>query len=123
MGYVLRVLQVYSFDSPDGLWWRMDGEYAPITFFVNCNDFFWWGTADSEQITLDNLQILEQSREDAKSFADNGQLWGDLLFCARVRGQRPQGAYYASIPVELWPLFDACGPERPTNMMNPKLHP
>lgn len=41
------------------------------------------------------------------------------LFAARVRGMRPQGACYKGYPKDLWPLFDACGPERETGMGNP----
>lgn len=41
------------------------------------------------------------------------------LFCARVRGERPQGACYSRYPQELWPLFDAVGPERETGLGNP----
>lgn len=41
------------------------------------------------------------------------------LFAARVREMRPQGACYKGYPKDLWPLFDACGPERETGMGNP----
>src|SRR5207249_10926238 len=37
---------------------------------------------------------------------------GILLFCCRMRNMRPQGAYYNSIPKNIWHLFDACGEER-----------
>ena len=39
-------------------------------------------------------------------------MYGTELFSARVRKMRPQGASYKLYPKELWPLFDACGPER-----------
>lgn len=43
------------------------------------------------------------------------------LFCARVRGERPQGAAYkVRYPEELWPLFDAAGPEREVGFGNPR---
>lgn len=35
-----------------------------------------------------------------------------------MRKERPQGACYPSNK-DLWPLFDACGPEKPTGFGNP----
>lgn len=127
--FVLRVLRL--FDEWDGLeqdnlWWRTDGEYAPVTFLVNCNDAFWWATADSERITPDNVAVLEQSLADCKAYSPNGRSHADLLFCCRVRGMRPQGATYKHIEQALWPLFDAAGPPRETDRKpfgNPTPHP
>jgi hypothetical protein len=48
---------------------------------------------------------------------------GDLFWCARVRGMRPQGACYKSIPEAFWPLFDACGPAREADLGNPSKQP
>lgn len=45
---------------------------------------------------------------------------GDL-FAARVRSMRPQGAAYkVRYDKSIWPLFDACGPEREIGMGNPR---
>ena len=46
-----------------------------------------------------------------------------LLYCARKRKMRPQGAMYKTIPKTLWHLFDVCGEEREMNMGNPKPQP
>lgn len=100
------------------------GEYAkPAAFFVICNDAFWWGTGDLEEITPENIDVLEQAFADCHA-AENvvGTINAAELFAARVRKMRPQGAAYPSEP-ELWPLFDACGPERETDMGNPHPHP
>lgn len=103
----------------DEIWWRTDGEYAPVTFIVNCNDLFFWGCSDAEIITEDNIDILEQACEDLKNSAETLGMrrWKSLasvsdLFCCRVRKMRPQNPYYEYIEKELWHLFDACGPER-----------
>ena len=88
---------------------RMDGEYAPITFLINCNDAFWWATADCEALTPENIHIMRES------IADMEKVDGfhpELLFCARVRGMRPQSPYYKYFKPEEAKLFDACGPER-----------
>jgi hypothetical protein len=109
--FIMRVLRTFAMcpnDLCDSVWWRVDNEYAPITFFVNCNDLFWWATSDAEKITPENISVLEQSIAECGEHA----LEGVELFCCRVRKMRPQGCCYKKIPRELWPLFDAAGPER-----------
>ncbi len=94
-----------------------------VQFWVNCGDVFEWGTADCEEITPANLSLLEQSVADARLACRSGTIWADSLFCARVRQQRPQDACYKSYPKELWPLFDACGPQRQHDFLNPGKRP
>lgn len=93
----------------DSVWWDED-----CGFFVNCNDIFDWACSDAESITEENIPILRQSLEDCESDSN-----GMLLFCCRSRGTRPQGAVYKFIEKRFWPLFDACGPERPISFGNP----
>jgi hypothetical protein len=121
--YAHEVLDLFAFDNTGDIWWRTDGEYAPVTFFVLCSDLFWWGTSDLERITPDNLPALKQAFVDAGEAADDGAGMAAYLFCARQRGMRPQGAQYKHIDKELWPLFDACGPARVVELGNPKHHP
>lgn len=120
---VLRYVGCYELG--DRVWWRTDAEYAPVTFFVNCNDLFDWGCADCETLTPERLPLLGRALEDcAKACGDDrdaekrGWPWGIELFCARLRGERPQGAAYPK-DRRLWPLFDACGPERTKGHGNP----
>lgn len=89
------------------LWWDED-----LTFDANCSDLFFWGCADSEDINEEDLPLLRQSLEDSESH-------GMLLYCARKRKMRPQGAYYTHLR-EDEALFDVCGPERKTGIGNPK---
>lgn len=120
----LRVLDAVAFDNCDMLWWRTDGEYAPITFFVNCNDLFWWATSDAEDVTPENVHLLEESIKDVEAI-DDCSSWATSLFCCRSRKMRPQGAAYPK-DKRLWPLFDACGPAREVDKSgfgNPKEHP
>lgn len=125
--FLLRFFRLTAhYEACDSFWWRTDGPYAPyapVTIFANCNDLFDWACADCERVTPDNIGLLEQSFADAAAAADCGEAWGDSLFCCRVRKMRPQGAYYRNLPKELWPLFDACGPEREVNMANPRPRP
>jgi len=75
------------------------------TLYVNCSDTFFWGCYDNEEITFEELAALKE----CWSLSGTG---GDL-WCARKRGMRPQAACYREVyPIEEWPLFDACGPER-----------
>ncbi len=133
LDFVLRVLRVFSESkgpSTSDLWWRTDDpEYGPVSFFANCNDLFFWGSADCEDITPGNIHVLEQAVADMRALdlvdSDGSPApWraAHLLFCARVRGERPQGAYYSYIEKEYWPLFDAAGPARETGFGNP-YHP
>lgn len=118
--FIMSVLRLIAeYDMEGSLYWRCDGEYAPIKFFINCNDVFAWGCADSEEITPENLSALKQAIEDCNKIIPNyGPIYGGDLFCARTRKFRPQGAAYPS-KKELWPLFDACGPEREVGFGNP----
>lgn len=116
--FAFRVLDVLArADMHDSLWWRTDGGYAPATFWIMCNDVFAWGCADAEPLTPDSLPDLEQALRDEAAVTGNN-IYGDDLYCARRRGRRPQGAAYPN-DRRLWPLFDACGPERPTGLGNP----
>ena len=117
--FVMHVLKLTGeWDICGSLWWRTDGEYAPVTFFINCNDVFYWGCADAEAITPENIELLEKSMKDSSGAYQYGELYGTMLWCARVRKQRPQGAAYPS-ERELWTLFDECGPEREIGLGNP----
>lgn len=131
--FLLRVFRLGGFDDHPELWWRTDGEYAPVTIFINCNDVFWWAVADLEQLTPENIGVWEQAYADLDALVPEPQR-GDYdrlmhrfnvianvntLFCARVRGMRPQGCVYPNAAREVWPLFDACGPEREIDAGNP----
>lgn len=109
---IMRVLECSAKHDCYDLWWRTDGEYAPVTFLVNCNDLFYWAYSDAETITQDNISVFETAFKDASEKDKLGALFADLLFCCRIREMRPQGACYDNIPNSLWTLFDACGPER-----------
>jgi len=85
-------------------------------FYIGCNDFFMWGCSDAEDITVETLPILQQAFKDAP---DDGA----LLYCARQRKMRPQGACYKWIDKENWPLFDECGDVRPADFGNPQERP
>lgn len=89
-------------EIPDG------GYFAAIV----CNDVFYWGTADLEYIKEDELDLFDQCLT-----AD--PIRGVLLFCARKRGMRPQGAFYKMLDDKEKELFRRGLPERETDIANP----
>ena len=93
-----------------------------VTTWVNCSDVFFWGTADFEQVTAENIIELERACSDAQAAGDFNEVYGPELFCARVRKMRPQGAWYKgdADSKALRELFDACGPRRTPDILNPK---
>ena len=110
--FILEVLGLMAdTDCYSCIWWRCDGEYAPITFFVNCNDLFWWATADVEQVTPDDLPALRQAIAEVCEIDKHGAPEGFELWAARKRKMRPQQPAYPK-DERLRPLFDACGPAR-----------
>lgn len=103
-----------QYDIYEDVIWSDKGRFGLI-----CNDVFHWACADVEDVGEEDLPLLEQSLKDADGGVD-----GAMLYCARKRGMRPQGAMYAYIDKENQPLFDAAGPERdpkePGNTPKPK---
>lgn len=98
----------------DDFFWKREPD-GDISFWVNCNDIFEWATADAERITAENVEMLDQAYKDSIDY-------GGILFCARVRGRRPQGAVYTALNMdeETAALFDAAGPEREIDWLNPQ---
>lgn len=84
-----------------------------LEFFILCNDIFFWGSADAEEIFQEDLELLEQSLID-------DPYTGNLLYCARKRQLRPQNAAYPMVLKEYWHFYDTCGPEREIDMLNPQ---
>jgi hypothetical protein len=122
---VVEVLTIFAFEHTEEIWWRMNKDNREeLNIYANCSDFFVWGCSDVEEITQEKLPILREVKKemDSLSISDHEIEYG-LLFCAKVRQMRPQGAYYKYLKEETWPLFDACGPIRETGMGNPKPHP
>lgn len=88
---------------------------------LNCNDLFEWACADAEEITVADLPAIEQAIADCLAVEPvGGMLDGCILYAARKRKMRPQNCCYPE-EQELWPLFDACGPERPDDSTKRKM--
>lgn len=116
--------------------WQEVGLHA--TTALQCSDTFFWGSADAEEVTAETLPVLEQVVADLAPLRAAANAAGEAkrarffeyavsdLYASRIRGMRPQGAVYtrrySSIP-EVWPMFDAAGPEREVGFGNPIASP
>ena len=90
---VMKLMSLY--DDRDSLFWRWDEDEKEMMLYVMCNDLFYWATADLEQITHENVDLLKQSYVDCKIANEiTGVTYATQLFACRVRGMRPQGAAY-----------------------------
>lgn len=114
----MKILRDYDLGLDD----MMITVNGPVAFMVNCSDIFWWGTADAERITPENVQSWLDTIEELESTSPKGEYWvhdANILWVCRHRKMRPQGAAYSLFPEALWPLIDACGPEREIGLGNP----
>lgn len=130
--FAFRVLRHFAqYDDYDAIIWWVDRDAPTISIKVKCSDLFCWGCADAEEITPDNIELLESTYAEVFGLRyasppekrNNAWLCAGDLFCCRARKMRPQGAAYSKEYRDIWPLFDACGPERETGMGNPNPRP
>lgn len=103
------------------------GDDSKLEVAADCSDCFWWGCADAEEITSENFQLFRDTVTECESLDASSENFASLyageLFAARVRKMRPQGASYELYHPALWPLFNACGPERTCEYGNPHKYP
>jgi len=88
----------YSMDEPE--------------FWVDCSDLHVWGAAYGVKVTPSDLPLLREC-------LDYNEIEGHLLFCCKVYGLRPQGAYYTHLEPNMWLAFDMCGDYRKSGLGNP----
>jgi hypothetical protein len=117
--FLLKFFRLSAISNSYGsFFWNFD-EDNKLRILANCNDLFFWGSSDCEELNPENIDVFEKAIEDMKSIS--GSIYRSVeLFCSRVREERPQGAYYKYLNKEEAVLFDACGPEREIGLGNPK---
>lgn len=96
-------------DFEGGLFWRVDmtpGGDRDIRLHAECNDLFFWATADLEEITVADIPLLRRTLDDLKPLDAREEL--GHLFAARKRGLRPQKPCYKGLAPEVAALYDAC---------------
>lgn len=135
MEFLHRLFHIWSeYDCMDEFWCRKtqsrDAQihescnyYDHTSFYVNCNDTFEWACSEGEEVTPENIQILEEAMKDCDAvLSHGGYIYGTMLFAARVRKCRPQNAVYPQSQPGVCVLLDQAGPEREVNASNPRPH-
>lgn len=106
--FLLRVLHLTAtIDNTDCIWWRTDGNYSPVSIFVNCHGQFEAGLADCEELTPQNIHLLEEAITEVGPTEPS--LYVPMLFCAKVRKKCPRIEMYQNSP-SLREVFERCGP-------------
>lgn len=122
LGFIHAVLDLAQrADFRGELIWHSDG--ATLTVSVDVSDVFAWGGSDAEDLTPERLPLLAQAVADLRAIHPSDDMYAVDLYAARLRGMRPQGAAYPKERAATQALFDACGPERPTGLGNPRKPP
>lgn len=102
--WILDLLRLFEDDDCNSLWWRINS--GDLRMLVHCSDTFYWGTADCEPVTADDLPELTRAKAD---LPDDD--W-PILWVARKRQMRPMPPYYKGFSTQTAALFDTAGPER-----------
>lgn len=118
LAFILRVLRLYERADNSDLFWRVEGGH--VRFLANCSDTFEWATADAEEITPDDVDLLEQTLADLRAVSWEQDIWLSELYAARKRGLRPMNRWFSGgIAPGVLELFAACGPERESTFLSP----
>lgn len=92
-----------------------------LRILFNCNDLFYWATADAEEYVDGDQNLLDSCLEDLQKADKHGDGYLLELFCCRKRGMRPQypffrkydrerrGYFEDTLPPAIRVLFDALG--------------
>jgi hypothetical protein len=97
------------------VYFGVDENTDEIKIIVYCNDLFYWGCADGEEVTEENIHLIKEAYEKIDSI-DWCQTTTLDLFCCMSRQMRPQSPCYYHIEQKYWHLFDECGEEREEEM-------
>lgn len=100
-----NLLRLFAPDDCGSLIWsaRQDGV---IVFRVFCSDTFWWATADSEDVSEEDLPDLVKARADLPE-GDWPTLW-----VSRKRKMRPMRLWLNVLPQDERIIFEEAGPYR-----------
>jgi len=74
-------------------WYKKDWNEEQQSLFcvlVNCNDVFYWGSADAEEIKSDDMNTLW-------NYYCKDKIWGPAIWCIKQRGMMPQKPVYDDI--------------------------
>jgi hypothetical protein len=119
---IIRLLRFAAeMNLREDLFWGED-----LTFSVNVSDVFHWGCSSFEEITDDTLDDFIGDVEEVEAAVKRGGWeYGLVLYAARRRGMRPQGAWFKAdandeVRQNIYPLIRECGPARELGLANPQ---
>ena len=96
----------FSIVTDAGRWAGLGSKEGKLTVSVNCNDLFYWATADAEPIETDaDLEMLEECLK-------IDDIYGATIYACRKRKMRPQNSVIKTMPDDIIPHLEACGPPR-----------
>ena len=113
-----QVIQLMNWYDAGDIEFGCNGGVVPR---FNTNDLFYWGCGDAEDITPDDMGLLNSTASELEAMGKSCYL--GVLFAARKRRLRPQGACYPERDLDLCLLLDACGPYREPQLGNPQERP
>lgn len=83
------------------------------SLWLLCNDQFYSASSDAEQLTAENIGLLERARVDIEgALGKHDPSETMLLFCCRARKMRPQNPIFEAMTGPLREFYSACGPAR-----------
>ena len=108
-----RVLAAFEkAEDFESLSWRVTLKPYYVTgikMFAGCSDFFHLATADAEEITADDIPLLETCLADLLTTGEEYYL--AELFAGRKRKMRPHRSAYKGMTPAVAALFDGCSTE------------
>lgn len=94
----------FSEDLTESYFIRPDYDTQNIMICVHCSDMFFWGTADAEELTPEDLPDLQKAIQDVKTAGEFG-FYGVDLWTARKRNLLPQNAWLNTLPRDLAQIY------------------
>lgn len=90
----------------DDLYLDLNKETGVLDISVDASDIFGWGHSDWENITPDNIELLEKCHADLWPVIGLRSLvYVGILFCCRLHNRQPQELWYEKLPFACHHLF------------------
>lgn len=97
---------VFMIITDKGYWAGYGNLEGNLTTFVNCNDLFYWASADLEPIKSDSdLKLFEECLK-------LDDIYGATIYACRKRKMRPQNCILEKMPDNTKKHLELCGPPR-----------
>jgi hypothetical protein len=112
---ILNIVKALNLVDEDPHFFATDDN--EIFCYINMNDVFYWGCADSEQFNPEDIPAYKEAFEDCKAI--KAKWVTSILWAARKQNLRPQGAYLSGLEPAERALFQSL-PSREIDLANPQ---